>query len=64
MRNGDSGYVQFSKEQIEFLTYYTETKDPMKAVDKFVKIMVEEKADPREILLYLNKIIAKRRNNK
>lgn len=57
-----SGNVRLNRAQIEFLVYMTEIKDIDRAVEKFVTILLEERADPSQIVLYINKLMEKKKN--
>lgn len=49
--------VRLNKTQIKFLTEMLEIQDPLKAVEKFVEILLEEKLPPKDMGPVINEII-------
>jgi hypothetical protein len=54
-----SDKIGLTKKQIEFIIYMTEIEDPSSAVEEFMTIMVEERAEPAQIEKYVDKMIKK-----
>lgn len=59
-----AGKVYFTKEEQLFLIYILEMEDPMAAAEKFISIMVEEKAKPEDSQMFLRKIMKRSKVNK
>jgi len=49
--------VRLTKKQVLFLIEWLEIEDPQKAADRFIEILSEQKADPIDIALYIDRII-------
>jgi hypothetical protein len=54
-----SDKIGLTRKQIDFITYITEIPDAEQAVEFFMILMVEERADPSQIELYVDKMIKK-----
>lgn len=55
----DSSKIFLSVEEQLYLMTMFEVKDPQKAIEKFVELMVLERANPQDLNKYLKKIMKK-----
>lgn len=53
--------IRLTRKQVQFLLEWTELEDPEKAAEKFLELMVLERAPTSEISEYLDKIIAEKK---
>lgn len=59
-----SDKIYLSREEQAFLTEMLEIKNTQDAVERFAEMMVEERANPIDLLKYLKKIIKKMEDKK
>lgn len=51
--------VQFTKKQVEYLMKKTGSDDPNEAIDIFADLIADERVDPTQMPLYVNKLMEK-----
>lgn len=54
-----SDKVSLSRKQIDFIVKMTEIEDQENAVERFMKIMIDERVDPSEISYVVDRIMKK-----
>lgn len=59
MSNPKNNNIFLSRRQLEYVIKMVEISDPNEAVEKFALIMLEEKADPGKMEMYINRLMEK-----
>jgi hypothetical protein len=52
-----SDKIKLTQKQVQFLVEMTEIPDPEEAVDRFASIMIEERINPIDIVLVVDRLI-------